>query len=124
MKQIVDAVVARSMIESGANAARLRFGEIVAVTDGFVSVDLGGTLVDSVAFPNGVTPSVGQQAWMIQQGTILVLMDVSDSTVTTKKAAKVKAKATKTVKEEKKLTRAEWAALTETDSDTMYTITD
>ena len=123
MKQIVDAVVARSMIESGANAARLRFGEIVAVTDGFVSVDLGGTLVDSVAFPNGVTPSVGQQAWMIQQGTILVLMGVSDSTVTTK-AKKVKAKATKTVKEEKKLTRAEWAALTETDSDTIYTITD
>ena len=123
MKQIVDAVVARSMIESGANAARLRFGEIVAVAEGSVSVDLGGTLVDNVSAPNGLTGAVGQQAWMIQQGTILVLMDVSDSTVTTK-AKKVKPKATKTVKAEKRMTRAEWAALTETDSDTIYTITD
>lgn len=124
MKQIVDAVVARAMIESASNAARLRFGLVTAVTDGFVSVDLGGLTIDNVATPNDVLASVGQQAWMIQQGTILVLMGVSDSSVQGKKAKTPKKKATKAVKSEKTMTRAEWKALEDTDSDTIYTITD
>ncbi len=72
MKQTVDALVERAKIEAVARTATMRFGPVTAVQAGSITVVLDGLEVGPVPVLNGGTVAVGDQAWMLQQGSVLV----------------------------------------------------
>lgn len=66
--KIIDAAVSKSVTIS----VNLRFGKVTAVTGRTVTVDLDGTSVPGVACMKSYTPTVGDRAWLLYQGSTLV----------------------------------------------------
>lgn len=77
MRRAVDAFVERAKTEALARSASLRFGPVVSVGAGSVMVTLDGVEVGPVPLIDGVSASVGAQAWMLQQGSLLVCIGTS-----------------------------------------------
>ena len=77
MKSFVDAVVERSKIESVARSATLRFGPVTDVIGTSVMVELEGVTVGPLPVLKGVVPETGDQAWMLAQNSVLVVIGVS-----------------------------------------------
>ena len=77
MKSFVDAVVERSKIEAVARSATLRFGPVTEVIGTSVMVELEGVIVGPLPVLNGVVPVTGDQAWMLAQNSVLVVIGVS-----------------------------------------------
>jgi len=77
VKRSVDAFVERAKSEALAKAASLRFGPVVSVGAGSVNVTLDGVEVGPVPVINGVSALVDDQAWMLQQGSLLVCIGTS-----------------------------------------------
>ena len=78
MKSFVDAVVERSKIESVARSATLRFGPVTDVIGTSVMVELEGVTVGPLPVLKGVVPVTGDQAWMLAQNSVLVVIGVSN----------------------------------------------
>ena len=66
--KIIDAAVGKAVTM----AVTLRFGKVTAVTGRTVTVDLDGTSVPGVACMKSYTPTVGDRAWLLYQGSTLV----------------------------------------------------
>ena len=77
MKSFVDAVVERSKIEAVARSATLRFGPVTDVIGTSVMVELEGVTVGPLPVLKGVVPVTGDQAWMLAQNSVLVVIGVS-----------------------------------------------
>ena len=77
MKSFVDAVVERSKIEAVARSATLRFGPVTEVIGTTVMVELEGVTVGPLPVLKGVVPVTGDQAWMLAQNSVLVVIGVS-----------------------------------------------
>lgn len=77
MKRTVNSFVARATTEALAKSASLRFGPVVSVGAGSVNVTLEGAEVGPIPLMNGVSASVDDQAWMLQQGSLLVCIGTS-----------------------------------------------
>ena len=77
MKSFVDAVVERSKIEAVARSATLRFGPVTDVIGTSVMVELEGVTVGPLPVLKGVVPETGDQAWMLAQNSVLVVIGVS-----------------------------------------------
>ena len=77
MKQTVDALVERAKIEALSQTTTLRFGEVASSSPSSIMVTLEDTLVGPVPLMKGVTAESGDQAWMLQQGSLLVCIGVS-----------------------------------------------
>ena len=78
MKSFVDAVVERSKIEAVARSATLRFGPVTEVIGTSVMVELEGVTVGPLPVLKGVVPVTGDQAWMLAQNSVLVVIGVSN----------------------------------------------
>ena len=78
MKQTVDALIERAKIEAVSQTTTLRFGEVASSVDtASIMVTLEDSLVGPVPLMKGVTAQAGDQAWMLQQGSLLVCIGVS-----------------------------------------------
>ena len=77
MKQTVDALIERAKIEAISQTTTLRFGEVVGTNASQIMVMLEDTLVGPLPLMKGVTAETGDQAWMLQQGALLVCIGVS-----------------------------------------------
>lgn len=77
MKSFVDAVVERSKIEAVAKSATLRFGPVTEVIGNTVMVQLEGVTVGPLPVLKGAAPVAGDQAWLLSQNSVLVVIGVS-----------------------------------------------
>ena len=77
MKEMIDSLVTRSKSEAANAATRLRFGPIESVNGQMVTITLAGQQVSDVPCADHVTPVAGKQAWVIQQGNLLVVIGTS-----------------------------------------------
>jgi len=79
MKQTVDALVERSVTKAIEGSASMRFGEVTAVdtTAKTLTVTLGGESLSSIPYMKQYAPTVGDQAWLLYQGSILVAIGCS-----------------------------------------------
>ena len=77
MKQTVDALIERAKIEAVSQTTTLRFGEVASSSSSSIMVTLEDSLVGPVPLMKGVTAESGDQAWMLQQGSLLVCIGVS-----------------------------------------------
>lgn len=79
MKQTIDALIERSMQKAIEGSASMRFGEVKAVdgTAKTLTVNLGGVDIANIPYMKQYTPTVGDQAWLLYQGSILVAIGCS-----------------------------------------------
>lgn len=79
MKQTVDALIERAMTKAIEGSASLRFAEVTAVntTNKTLTVDLAGASIANVPYMKQYTPTIGDQAWLLYQGSILVAIGCS-----------------------------------------------
>jgi hypothetical protein len=69
---LFDTVIQRSVEEAEDALVSLRFGTVKAVTGSTLTVELVGTNVAGVAVLSSYTPKVGDRAWLLNQGSLLV----------------------------------------------------
>jgi len=52
----------------------LRFGEVTAVDGGLITVTISGASVGNIPVISTYTPTVGDRAWLLSQGSIMVAL--------------------------------------------------
>ena len=80
MKQTVDALMTRAAQKAIENSASMRFADVTAVdtTAKTLTVDLAGVSVANVPYMKQYSPTVGDRAWLLYQGSILVAIGCSN----------------------------------------------
>jgi hypothetical protein len=81
MKELIDSLVTRSKAEAANASTRLRFGPILEVNGRLATVRLAGSVVANVPCADHVDPRVDKQAWILQQGNLLVIVGVTSRRV-------------------------------------------
>ena len=69
-----DIILATAQRAAMNDAVTLRFAEVTAVAAKHITVDLDGIDVPNVPFLKSYTPTVGDRAWLLYQGTTLVAL--------------------------------------------------
>ena len=77
MKQTINALIESAKIQAVSNTANLRFGPVTDATATAVVVTIENEDVGPVPLMKGVTAAPGDQAWLLQQGSVLVCIGVS-----------------------------------------------
>ena len=77
---LFDTVIQRSVEEAEDSLVSLRFGAVVAVTGATITVELVGVNVTGVAVLSSYNPKVGDRAWLLNQGSLLVAIGCTKST--------------------------------------------
>lgn len=79
MKQTVDALMLGAAQKAIGNSAVMRFADVTAVdtTAKTLTVDLAGVSVANVPYMKQYAPTVGDRAWLLNQGSILVAIGCS-----------------------------------------------
>ena len=72
MKELIDSLVTRSKAEAANASTRLRFGPILEVDGRMVTIRLAGVVIPNVPCADHVDPAVDKQAWILQQGNMVV----------------------------------------------------
>lgn len=81
MRNVFDAVLASARDGASFNNTTLRFGAVVAVTGATATIHLAGEDIPFVPVMRGVNAQVGDWAWMLHQGSLLVVIGVTDGSV-------------------------------------------
>ena len=81
MKELIDSLVTRSKAEAANASTRLRFGPILEVNGRMVTIRLAGSVIPNVPCADHVDPAVDKQAWILQQGNMVVVVGVSSRRV-------------------------------------------
>ena len=81
MRNVFDAVMASARDSASFNNTTLRFGSVLAVNGASATVHLAGEDIPFVPVMRGVNPHVGDWAWMLHQGSLLVVIGVTDGSV-------------------------------------------
>ena len=81
MRNVFDAVMASARDSASFNNTTLRFGSVIAVNGASATVHLAGEDIPFVPVMRGVNPQVGDWAWMLHQGSLLVVIGVTDGSV-------------------------------------------
>lgn len=81
MRNVFDAVLASARDGASFNNTTLRFGSVVAVDGASATVHLAGEDIPFVPVMRGVNPQVSDWAWMLHQGSLLVIIGVTDGSV-------------------------------------------
>jgi len=69
---LMDTVIQQAVDRAQDSLVSLRFGPVTAVNGATVTVDLAGTKVSGVAVLSSYSPKVGDRAWLLNQGSLLV----------------------------------------------------
>lgn len=80
MKETVDALMQQAVTKAIDEAAEMRFANVTAVnaTAKTLTVDLAGVLVANVPYMKQYSPQIGERAWLLYQGSILVAIGCSN----------------------------------------------
>jgi hypothetical protein len=76
-----DAVMSRAVQSAHDSSVSMCFGRVKAVTGNTITVNVGGVDVPNVPAMKQYTASVGEWAWCLRQGTLLVAIGCSKGIV-------------------------------------------
>ena len=91
MRNLYDALLQSARDGAAIHNTTLRFGEVTAVSSGTLTVRLAGEEIPFVPYMRGSNPQVGDWAWLLHQGSLLVCIGFSDSAVPTTVTATTRA---------------------------------
>ena len=80
MKLTVDALIESAAQKAIESSASMRFADVLAVdtTAKTLTVDLAGESIANIPYMKQYTPTVGDRAWLLYQGSILVAIGCSN----------------------------------------------
>lgn len=79
MKNVFDAVLQKARDDSAFHNTSLRFGSVTAVDSGTLTILLAGEEIPMVPYMRGSNPQVGDWAWLLHQGSLLVCIGFSET---------------------------------------------
>lgn len=77
----LDEVLLRAVSEAREGSVTLEFGRVKAVAGNKITVTLGGVDVPGVPVMKSYNAAVGEWAWCLRQGTLLVAIGCTNGTV-------------------------------------------
>ena len=77
----VDALVSRAVQQATENSLTIVFGRVKAITGRTLTVQIGGVDVPGVPRMKSYNAALGEWAWCLRQGTLLVAIGCTDGAV-------------------------------------------
>ena len=85
MRNLYDALLQTARDDSTFRNTSLRFGAVTDIDAGTLTILLAGEEIPRVPYMRGSNPQVGDWAWLLHQGSMLVCIGFSDSAVVPQK---------------------------------------